>query len=567
MLRNLYIRNFALFDEIEVEFGPHLNIITGETGAGKSLIIDAINAILGEKIDPQPFGDGNKKAIVEGVFLLPKQVKTENLLDREDLEHSSDEVILRREVHPSGHSRSFLNDSPVTMKDLSRIADALVDLHGQHEHQSLLKSDNHLYFLDHFGGLEELRMSVEQKYKQVKSLTRKLDRLKKEERAMQERKDYLQFQLQEIKRVNPGPEEDQKLKHDQIILQNSEKLSRITEIANSILYADESSIYSQLGKVIDQLEEIVATDRTFAQISDECSSIQIQIEEIARRLRSYNQNIDFDQKRLDEIYERLSLLNRLKDKHGGSLKKVLQYRDEILSKLSEANTLSQKIEELENKLAKAKADFSKQAIELSRKRKELSPKLEERVIAVLGNLGMKKVRFKVRISSRPGEEGIVEIDGQKFQADGRGIDVVEFYLSANPGEELKPLVKVASGGEISRIMLALKSILAGKDQIPTLIFDEIDRGVSGHIAHRVGNRLGDLADYHQVICITHLPQIACQGASHFVVKKDTHLKETEITVNLLDHEDRISEIAKLLGGEKVTETSLKSALELLKQAA
>ncbi len=566
MLKKVYIKNFALFDEIEVEFTDHLNIITGETGAGKSLLIEALKAILGEKIDPESLRNKDSKAIVEGIFSAPSSNQLKDLVDRENVNLAQPEIILRRELHPSGHSRSFLNDSPVTMDILSQVGDALVELHGQHEHQSLLKTENHLHFLDSFGGLDQLLNQTKEKYEKVKSLSYKLKRLREEERELKKRRDYLKFQLQEITRVNPQPEEDQKLKHRREILQNSEELSQVTQFANHSLYEEENSVYSTLSEIINKLGQIAATDETFGRIREECSHIQIKIEEIARELRSYHQNIEFSSQELDEINQRLAVINRLKEKHGKSLTEVLEYKKQIEAKLEEMDSLSNKIVDLEGKLAEAKKKFANQAIKLSRKRQKAAKKLERQVVEVLSELGMEKARFEVRMRREKSEEGLVEIDGDKFKGDQTGIDKVEFYLSANPGEEPKPLIKVASGGEISRIMLALKSILAGRDQIPTLFFDEIDRGVSGPVAHAVGERLANLAQSHQTICITHLPQIACQGDYHLLVVKKATDQKTQVSVRPLDGAGRVAEIAKLIGGETITETNRKSAQELLRRS-
>ncbi|RKY83171.1 DNA repair protein RecN [candidate division KSB1 bacterium] len=563
MLRSLYIKNFALFEEIEINFTPGLNVITGETGAGKSLIIDALNSILGDRVDPEMLRSGASKAVIEGVFCSSK-LKLDDFFASAQIEDQTDELVLRKELSLSGRSRSFINENLVANQILKELGEMLVDLHGQHEHQSLLKTEKHINYLDAFGDLQLQVAEVTQSYQRIKELAQKLNRLQEQARTLREKHDFLKFQLQEIEQVNPQPDEDLELEREEKLLANSEKLFEYCEHAYQLLYEGEQAIVDKLATVSSLLTELAEIDEQFREQIDVIEATSVNVEEVAKFLQQYRSAIEFNPMRLEEIRLRLSQLAHLRKKFGGPLDFILAEAQRIRDDLTKVENVDEEIEELKLQLDNEKEKFCKLCLKLSRMRQEIAPKLEKAIESVLNSLGMSKARFKVQIEQKEQSDGWVVSDGRTYEATAKGCDFVEFLISPNLGEPLKPLVKIASGGEISRIMLAIKSILAEKDQIPVLVFDEIDIGISGRVAQAVGYRLKELAKTHQIICITHLPQIASLGDVHFAVEKVTHDNRTTTVVKKLTQDERIVEIAKLIGGKKVTEVNLKSAEELLK---
>jgi len=566
MLRSLYIKNYALLDEVTVEFDKGLNIITGETGAGKSIIIDALSMILGEKADPAMIRKGAHKALVEGYFDVTKNEEVKRYLQEIEAETPAGEIILRREIYEDKRSRIFLNDSPVAHPLIKKLGDLLVDLHGQHQHQSLLKVEQHLDFIDDFGGLKGLVEKVRDGFNRLKELKAQLEEIKEKEKILREKRELLEFQRKEIIQVNPRPGEEEELEKEEKILQNSEKLYELTTGLFSMLYDSEGSVTERLSIAENQLDELTRIDESFEEMRRECGSVRIQIEELAQFLQRYSASIEFDPQRLEEVQERLGLLTRLKKKYGPSIEEVLRYKEKIEKDLELIENVEDRVEEIQKAIREEQIRFSEACQKLSLERRRVSKELEERVVRVLADLGMEKAKFEVRIENKEEEHGLVDLEGRRYWAGAKGMDLVEFYISTNPGEDPKPLSKVASGGEMSRIMLALKSILADKDKIPTLIFDEIDLGISGRIAQVVGKSLRNLASSHQIICITHLPQIASMANIHFSVEKQIQGDRTVTRVKKLNPPERVMEVAKLLGGERVTEAHLKSAQELLKEA-
>jgi DNA repair protein RecN (Recombination protein N) len=567
MLKRLYIRNYALLDEVEVEFGPGLNVITGETGAGKSIIIDALSTILGEKADVDVIRAGAEKAVIEGVFSVAHLPEVASLLQENLLGDGGEEVIVRRELHLSGRSRAFVNDNPVPLKVLEELGDLLVDLHGQHEHQSLLRVREHLLFLDAFGQLTNERNQVRQQYELVQELGRKLAQLQEEAKARAEKRSLYEFQLKEIQALNPQPGEDQALEHEECLARNRERLFALTEEISQQLYEGEGAVSERLHRCAALLDELRSIDASFSQLFDMCESARIAVEEIAKSARAYQSHIDFSPARLEEVRERLARLSGLKKRYGGTLDAVLEYKALLEKELALEENQEVQIAEMEERLANEKEELARRCVELSAKRREAAKLLQQRVVAELANLGMPSATFEVQIQWEEEQHGLVSADGKHYRVTPRGVDVVEFFISTNPGEPVRPLAKVASGGEISRIMLALKSVLAGLDRVPVLIFDEIDIGISGRIAHVVGRSLWGLGRSHQVISITHLPQIASMGDYHYVVEKRVEGERTHTVVRALREEERPAEIAKLLGGETVTEAHLEGARELLAQAS
>jgi DNA repair protein RecN (Recombination protein N) len=566
MLELLSIKNYALLVDVEIQFGKGLNILTGETGAGKSIIIGALNTILGERVDTTALRAGTSKAVIEGKFFINSNSQVKNYLIQQDLDTGDDQVILRREIYDSARSRAFINDTPVQLSILQQLGYLLVDLHGQHEHQSLLKVQNHLTFLDDFGDLKKEKQAVAELHGNLQKNLEELKRLEEQQRTLNEKKEFYTFQIQEINKVAPLPNEEEELLKEEKIVQHCERLYNLTNEFYQILYEDEKAVYDQLSRVDKGLQELQDIDERFTNVKKDCETALLTVDELAKFFQNYNSSIEFSPARLEEIQNRLSLLSGLKKKYGTTIEDVLAYRDRIQNDLSSIENLDAQIDSIKKEIESQVGQFSKACFELSKKRKELALQLEKIVPEVLSVLGMAKSRFKVNIEYQDDTDGLVHLEGKRYSATATGMDFAVFYISSNPGEDLKPLAKVASGGEISRVMLALKSIAAKEGQIPILIFDEIDMGISGRIAQAVGRKLKEISEFHQIICITHLPQIASMGDHHFSVEKAEVSGRTETRIRKLTSEERTQVLASLLAGEKISETHLKSARELLEDS-
>lgn len=571
MLKSFYVKNYALIDELRVEFGSGLNIITGETGAGKSIVIDAMSLMLGERATTDMIRQGESKAIVEGIIGLTEQTALRALLAERGID-AEDELILRREISTKGQSRCFINDSPVPVGVLKEVGDLLVDLHGQHEHQSLLRTETHIDFLDDFGGLEGLVQEFREAYEALRKLFAEQEELLHREQQLKERRDLYEFQMKEIDAVSPQPGEEEALENELKILENSEKLFETTARLYQSLYEGEQALYDQLVVVRNQLEDLAAIDKSFEEARRECASVVAVISEITKFIQSYNSKIEFDPERLEQIRNRLGQLSLLKKKYGGSVEAILQHRERIGAEFALAENFEGELAKLQERIEQARRKCSEVAQRLSAKRRELVPRINKSVVSELAKLGIAHATFDVVIRNTPigsidGEEArrkaFVKLGREFYAATPKGIDSVEFFLSTNVGEDPKPLAKVASGGEISRIMLALKMILAKSERLPLLIFDEIDVGVSGRIAQAVGKSLKALSQFHQVIAITHLPQIAGLADHHFVVEKIEEKKRTTTRMRRLSDDERVEEVAKLMSGAEITEAGLSSARELM----
>lgn len=566
MLKSLLVKNYALISDAEVQFKPGLNILTGETGAGKSIIVGALGSVLGERVDTSIVRDGADKAVIEGTFDVREYNDLQTFLAAEDLGISDDELVLRREISASGRSRAFVNDSPVQVSVLQQVGDFLVDLHGQHEHQSLLKTSHHLRFLDQYGGLGKDVEAVKNQYFTLTQTLKQLRQLQEKQTSVHEKRDFYRFQISEIDKIAPASEEEATLLKEEKIIRNSEKLFQLTNDLYKLLYEEEYSVFDGLNQARGNINELVAIDVGLLSLQKDLDAARVSVEEAARVLQTYQSGIEFSPEKLEAIQSRLAELGGLKKKYNRSIPDILDYRDQIQKELEEIDNLDQNLESLEMTVASEHEQFSTLCTSLTQKRKQVAARLEAVIPEVLAFLGMPGARFKVAISNQQEPDGLAEVKGVRYRAAQYGMDLAEFLISANTGEELRPLRKVASGGEISRIMLALKSVTIGKAQIPVLIFDEIDSGVSGRIANAVGRKLQDISTLHQIICITHLPQIACMGEHHYLVEKNEHDGRTQSTIRKLSNEQRTEAIARLLAGENISEAHLNSAKELLKDA-
>jgi len=561
MLKTLYIKDYALLEQISIEFEKGLNIITGETGAGKSILIDAMSLLLGERASNEVIRKGAEKAIVEGIFSAENNERIDTLLEQNEIEKSN-ELIVRRELSVKGSNRCFLNDTPVALNVIKEVGNLLVDLHGQHEHQSLLRTETHIEFLDDFGSLEQPLADYKKEYDQLHLLQKNLNELRAKENLLKEKKDLYEFQRKEIEAISPLENEDESISSELHILENSEQLLELTNDISQQLYDSEKSIYDSLINVQQKINTLAKIDKTFAETSGELQSVVAVINDITNVVRKYNAQIELEPQKLEELRSRFQSINLLKKKYGGTLQALLDHYKKILNEIKLAESFEDEIKKMEQAIHQQKETLAKLASELSQRRNELGKKISKEVKEALKVLGIPQSIFEVKISQTTVEQNL-QNDGTPFRFNSRGYDEVEFFISTNLGEDAKPLSKVASGGEISRIMLALKTILARNDKLPLLIFDEIDTGISGRISQKVGQALKNLAAFHQIISITHQPQIAALADIHFAVEKKIVEDRVVSSIKKLKNEERIREVAKLLSGEVVTETSLQTAKELM----
>ena len=564
MLRSLHIRDYALIEELEVEFDSGLNIITGETGAGKSILLGALKLLLGERASTEALRTGAKKAVIEGIFDNADEGRLPALLEAHGIDPSEGGLlVIRREVSERG-SRAFLNDTPATLDVLRDVAANTIDLHGQHEHQGLLRTESHVELLDAFGGLGGLVETYRGHRGAVAALVAERDGLVRREAELRKQRELYEFQIDEIDRVRPEVGENDGLEAERRILQNAERLYEATASLYEQLAESDDAIYDRLVVVRNQLQDLARIDATFEATLADVRSAETVLKESLQFLQDYNARIEFNPERLDEIRERLGELDYLERKYGGTVEAVLEHRAEIGRAVDLAANFEAAIAELDGKIAAGREALSAAAFRLSQKRHEVAERIEEMIGVELAGLGMPHARFEVRFGLQEAPDGWVAFpNGTRVTAFPAGADLVEFYISANLGEDPKPLAKTASGGEISRIMLALKTILAKSERLPILVFDEIDTGISGPIARRVGESMRGLASYHQIIAITHLPQIASLGDVHFSVEKDIEGGRTRTHIRMLDEAERAEAVAQLLSGDDPTEAALQSARELI----
>lgn len=565
MLKSLEIKDYALIDHTEIGFGRGLNIITGETGAGKSILIDAMSLLLGERASVEVIRKGAQKAFVEGFFDVELNKKVRSLLEVNEIEFQPD-LIIRREISLKGSNRCFINDTPVALTLIKQLGDLLVDLHGQHEHQSLLRIESHIGFLDEYSGNSKLIEEYQVFYKELNKKTSELKNLISKEESIKEKREIYAFQIKEIDSVSPSVGEDDTILNELNILENSEKLLELTEEVYTKLYDAEPSVIDLLGETKHKLNQLSGIDKSFLESEGECDSALAIVKELADSLRSYKSKIDVDPKETEYKRERLGAINMLKKKYGGSIENIIEHRNKIGKDFELADNFSDAISKIQSEIKALQKSAGEAAEKISLSRKKSAAKIESEVIKSLNQLGISDSSFKVKISKTEADKDSVDFilfNNKKYSYSNTGFDEVEFYISTNIGEDVKPLTKVASGGEVSRIMLSLKTILAKSDKLPVLIFDEIDTGVSGRIAQKVGAALRDLASFHQIIAITHLPQIAGMANFHYSVEKKQIDDRTVSSIRQLDENERINEVAKLVSGEVLTKESIESAKQLI----
>ena len=566
MLTTLHINDYALIEALEVDFENGLNILTGETGAGKSIILGALKMILGERARAGVIRRGARKAIIEGFFDSVTMPAVQELLEGNELEPST-HLILRREIAPR-YSRAYINDSPVRLPIVRAIASHLIDLHGQHEHQSLLRKDTHIELLDHYGGLGALRADYTRHYKKVDSLLKKRAKMERQQQQTHMLRERLIYEIEDIDAVGPELKEEEELEEEQRRLENAEHLFNATGELFEMLYAQENSTGDQLVVARNAIQALARIDSVFESASEEIRSAQIIVADIASQLQDYNVRIEFNPDRLERIRDRLGALDHLKRKYGGTLEAVIEYREKIGAQHDRIVNYKESMRALEEELEGHQKALSGSARRLSTKRHEVATSIENTVAAELGKLGMPQARMEVSIGWKSDDKGWIRLpvpakSDQRYRAFQHGMDQVEFKIRTNQGEATKSLQRIASGGEISRIMLALKTVLAKSESLPILVFDEIDNGVSGRIARKVGKSMAALGRYHQIIAITHLPQIASLGQAHFTVEKRVDGGRTRSYIRRLDDEERAEHVARLFSGAEVTDAMRASARELI----
>jgi DNA repair protein RecN (Recombination protein N) len=565
MLLQLDIHNMALIDNVSLRLGDGLNILSGETGAGKSVIIDSLHAIKGERLSKEIIRTGSDKAVIEAVFNIDSD-KISDIFSEQGIEIEEDgTLIASREFSVSGKNICRINGKIVTLAVLNAIGERLVDIHGQYDSQSLLKTENHIMLLDAFGGakIQSLKKDYINIHSEYKSLTSKIKELSASTAEREKRIDMIKFQIDDIKSAELIQGEEEALLKTKNYLVNSEKIKSALSECHEVLFDGEEGInsaYDDINIAIEKISSIAKIDEKFAKIASSIEEIHYMLEDVVSVVRTERDNIEFDQNKLEKIDERMDLIFKLKRKYGDNISEVLKYLEGIENELDLLNESEENISELTAKLKDTEDRLEAASLELHDERISAAGILESKIGAELNDLEMKKSLFKVDVEFSDGKE-----DGKKkyFQ---NGSDKIEFLISPNAGEPLKPLSKIASGGEMSRIMLAIKTILANVDSIPSLLFDEIDIGISGRTAQKVGEKLSYISKSHQVICVTHLAQIACMADINYLIEKSVGNNVTTTNVKMIKDDALRDEIARILGGASVSDITLKHAKEMLETA-
>ena len=553
MLNHLSIKNVAVIDELSVDFRGGMSVLTGETGAGKSIIIDSINMILGGRADKELVRYGADKAVVQAVFDAPKEVL--DILEQNDIDAEDGQVIITRRITREGKSVARVNGMAVTLNILRDISDTLINIHGQHDNQALLTPAKHTAFLDAYADNGKYIDAYRETLSEKRGIEKKIAALEMDEQEKMRRIDLLEYQVNEIKKASLEKGEEDALKDQREIYANAELITTNAGEAYANLYGgeEEQSAYDGISVAVDALAKISAFDPQLKTVYDTLNSVMYQIEDAAHELKEFCDGVEFDEQTLNDIEERLDLISRLKRKYGASIDEILDYLKKAEDELNDIKLSDERTNELKERLALVTDELKKRGTALSKRRRDAAAVLEKNIENALHELNMEKARFHVNIES-----------GADFYEN--GLDKTEFLISANPGEPLKPLVKIASGGELSRVMLAIKSILADTDGVDTLIFDEIDTGVSGQTAVSIARKLSAIGRSKQVICITHLPQLTAAADNHYLIQKDTDGDMASTTLTELDTGGREKELARIIDGGEVSALALDHAKEMLKNA-
>lgn len=554
MLQELSIKDFAIIDEIQISFQPKMTVLTGETGAGKSIIIDALGLLAGGRGSTEFIRKGEKKAVIQGLFTLPREANTYNILEEYGIDSEDGQIILQRDLYRGGRNICRINGMMVNLATLRKVGETLIDIHGQNEHQELMKPENHIDLLDEYDKkTSQLRNQYQVVYQNYRKLKLSMEKKEADEKAWAQRLDMLNFQVKEIEEAGLKINEEDELVEEKNKLDNFQAIHDALELSYQILSGEKIDVVGNLGNAMNELSDVSDLSENLQEINTKISDAFYSLEDAARDISDELDSMEWNGERLNEIEERLELIHQLKRKYGDTIEDILHYHIRIVKELREMENAEQNSEKQERQLSEALEKVKELAIKLSKQRKKSAKKLEKMIHEQLSALYMDKAVFEVKF-----------LNNSKLYS--KGIDKVEFYIQTNPGEEMGPLAKIASGGELSRIMLALKTIFSQKMGVTSIIFDEVDTGVSGRVAQAIAEKISQISNNSQVLCITHLPQVAAIADNHYYISKSVNDGRTETSLEELDEKQKIREIARMLSGSEITELTLKHAEELIKMS-
>lgn len=554
MLQELSIKDFAIIDEIQISFQPKMTVLTGETGAGKSIIIDALGLLAGGRGSTEFIRKGEKKAVIQGLFTLPREANTYNILEEYGIDSEDGQIILQRDLYRGGRNICRINGMMVNLATLRKVGETLIDIHGQNEHQELMKPENHIDLLDEYDKkTSQLRNQYQVVYQNYRKLKLSMEKKEADEKAWAQRLDMLNFQVKEIEEAGLKINEEDELVEEKNKLDNFQAIHDALELSYQILSGEKIDVVGNLGNAMNELSDVSDLSENLQEINTKISDAFYSLEDAARDISDELDSMEWNGERLNEIEERLELIHQLKRKYGDTIEDILHYHSRIEKELREIENAEQNSEKQERQLSEALEKVKELAIKLSKQRKKSAKKLEKMIHEQLSALYMDKAVFEVKC-----------LNNSKLYS--KGIDKVEFYIQTNPGEEMGPLAKIASGGELSRIMLALKTIFSQKMGVTSIIFDEVDTGVSGRVAQAIAEKISQISNNSQVLCITHLPQVAAIADNHYYISKSVNDGRTETSLKELDEKQKIREIARMLSGSEITELTLKHAEELIKMS-
>jgi DNA repair protein RecN (Recombination protein N) len=559
MLEELSIQNYALIDRLTVQFTPGMNVLSGETGAGKSILVGSLSLLHGARASVDVIRTGTEEARVAGTFSIAGNMEAAIWLEEHGIEPEDDAIIIRRTVKSTGRGSIYVQSSPVTRKDLAELTSVIFDIHGQHEHQSLLSEDNHRRVLDRYGGFEDEARAFTAHFTELSSLKKRFETMESNERQRAREMDILQFAVQEIEDANLKENEEEELDNDKRVLSQHEKLfSALDELYDSVS-ENRGGALNQLRTARAAMDQVTSIDEGLQDAARRLEDLFFELEDVGEVVRDYRNGIEFSPDRLEQVEARLTQIHRLEKKYGATISEVLAYYQEAKAQLEGFETWEEDKERLRAEIKEREQAVLKKAQELSAKRKEAASRLAERILESVRQLGMPKTTFQVAVEPRKGENG-------RPSCGAYGLDVISFLISPNPGEPMKPLAEIASGGEISRVMLALKRALAENDHIASMVFDEIDTGIGGEVAVAVGEHLYELSREKQVLCITHLASIAARADTHITVQKRERNGRTVTDIARVEGDSRVDEISRMLAGDRTGSASRNHALELLQKS-
>jgi DNA repair protein RecN (Recombination protein N) len=555
LLSSLTIKNFAIIDKIQIDFQPKMTVLTGETGAGKSIVIDALGLLAGGRGSADYIRKGKKKALLQALFILPKNAPAYRILDEVGISYDDNGLILQRELYRNGHNICRINGELVNLTNMRRVGETLIDIHGQNEHQELMRPDKHLSLLDSFANkqLRALKDKYSESYQQYRKEKASLEKKEKNEKDWVQRLDMLQFQVQEIKTAQLQPEEEEQLAEEKEQLDNYQAIHDALENSYQLLSGEENDALGQVGSVMEQMQRVAEFSPDLGQISQRITDAYYGLSDSVRDVSNQLATMEWDEDRLDQIEHRLDDIHQLKRKYGNSISEILNYYQKIKSELKGMQQTDADSDEQKERVDELFKKSKQIARQLSSERKKSAVQLEKAVHKQLKALYMEKAVFSVKF-----------LQGTDERLNSEGLDQVEFYIQTNPGESMGPLARIASGGELSRVMLALKTIFAQRQGVTSIIFDEVDTGVSGRVAQAIAEKISLIAQSSQVLCITHLPQVAAVSDHHYLVTKHVQDGRTETRVERLRQSEKIEELARMLAGTEITDLARKHAAELLK---